>query len=320
MIFVPPPASFSTAMSCPSRLAHPAPAPDTTAWRVLDGRSLAGAQFETRVDNFAGHWLVQTRDVDFPDELRGLCGRIDGVKSLWWKRLSRDEKGRAGEAPQWIEGEKLSGRFAVTEHGVRYLADFGAGYSQGIFLDQRLNRAWVRERCSDGDRVLNTFAYTGAFSVVSALGGAVTTTLDLSNPYLQWARDNFAGNDIDSGEHYFCRGDALEWMARFARQGRRFRGVILDPPSFSRTGKGKAFSVTSDYVELVRLAGQVLEPDDGWLLACCNHHDLREWKFSEQVAEGLDLAGCRVRDLEMAAMPGEFGADDYLKSCRVVVG
>ena len=305
---------------CPTHAAHPAPAPATDAYRVLDGRHLGRQHFETRVDNFDGHWLVQTRDVEFPEELRGATDRSDAVKSLWWKRLSRDEEGRSKAAPQWIEGERVDERFVVREHGIRYWVDFAAGYSQGIFLDQRLNRAWVRDQCRSGDRVLNTFAYTGAFSIAAALGGAVTTTLDLSNPYLQWSRDNFQLNALDVAGHYFCRGDAMEWLARFAKQGRTFCGVILDPPSFSRTKKGKAFSVARDYTELARLAGRVIDPHGGWLLACCNHHDLPEWKFSEQVAEGLDLAGCRIADLEMAGMPPEFAADDYLKSCRVVVG
>ena len=122
-------------MACPTQSARPAPNPETTAWRVLDGHDLEVRQFETRVDNFDGHWLVQTRDVEFPEELRGATERSETVKSLWWKRLSRDEKGRTSEAPEWIEGEKVDGRFSVTEHGARYRVDFAAGYSQGIFLD-----------------------------------------------------------------------------------------------------------------------------------------------------------------------------------------
>jgi len=210
-------------------------------------------------------------------------------------------------------------RFVVMEHGGRYWIDFDSGYSQGIFLDQRLNRQWVRERCNAGDRVLNTFAYTGAFSIVAALGGAVTTTLDLSNPYLNWSRNNFAANDLDSEAHYFCRGDAMEWLGRFARQGRTFQGVVLDPPSFSRTPKGKAFSVVRDYADLTKLAARVVEPG-GWLLACCNHHELAAEHFSDQVTEGLGRARRSIRKLSMAPMPPEFAADEYLKSCRVVVG
>jgi len=91
-------------MNGPELSARPAPAADTTAWRILDGGDLEIRQVETRVDNFDGHWLVQTRDVDFPESLRGVTQRSSEVKSLWWKKLDRDERGK--QAPQWIEGER----------------------------------------------------------------------------------------------------------------------------------------------------------------------------------------------------------------------
>ena len=77
-------------------------------------------------------------------------------------------------------------------------------------------------------KVLNTFAYTGAFSVYAALGGAQTTTLDLAQPCLEWARENFRLNGMDPAGQYFCKGDVLHWLERFARQGRTFHGIILD--------------------------------------------------------------------------------------------
>lgn len=80
------------------------------------------------------------------------------------------------------------------------------GYSQGIFLDQRDHRRQVRERSAPGMRVLNTFAYTGAFSVYAALGGAQTTTLDLAQPCLDWARENFSLNGIDPAHPVFLQG------------------------------------------------------------------------------------------------------------------
>lgn len=113
------------------------------------------------------------------------------------------------------------------------------GYSQGIFLDQRDHRRQVRERSAPGMRVLNTFAYTGAFSVYAALGGAQTTTLDLAQPCLDWARENFSLNGIDPATQYFCKGDVRRWLERFSRQGRTFHGIILDPPpSPGMTGEG----------------------------------------------------------------------------------
>ena len=125
-----------------------------------------------------------------------------------------------------------------------------AGYSQGLFLDQRGNRRRVRERVCAGERVLNCFSYTCGFSVAAAMGGAITTSLDLPGPYLDWGKRNFTHNGMDPSDHYFCKGDAMHWLQRFAKQGRRFQGVILDPPTFSRSADG-VFRAGKDYARLV---------------------------------------------------------------------
>ena len=108
------------------------PNEQTTAGRVLHGSAIDRS--DVRVDSFDGHWLVQTRDGEFPEELRGITPRL--ARSLWWKKLDKETK----NSPEWIEGEQVEQRFSVSENGMSFEIDFGAGYSQGLFLDQRLNR------------------------------------------------------------------------------------------------------------------------------------------------------------------------------------
>jgi len=128
------------------------------------------------IDDFAGRWLVQTRERGFPEWLRG----IEGPRAVYWKQV-----GERKAAPARIEGEEAGEPFEAMENGMRFLIDFRAGYSQGIFLDQRENRAETRRRAR-GLRVLNCFAYTCAFGVAAALGGAETVNIDLSKRYLEW--------------------------------------------------------------------------------------------------------------------------------------
>jgi len=281
------------------------PNEQTTTGRVLHGSAI-GRQ-DVRVDNFDGHWLVQTRDGEFPGELRDITPRL--ARSVWWKKLDKDAKG----TPEWIEGEKFTEPFPVTENNTKYLIDFTAGYSQGLFLDQRSNREKLLDKIQPGDRVLNCFAYTCSFSVVTALADGISTSMDLSSRYLEWGKKNFHLNQIDPDAHYFCKGDVMEWLKRFAKQGRTFRGIILDPPTFSRNGK-KVFKVESDYTELVRLATAVLDENGGWLLCSTNHHNLDPWQFEPMLSEGVDLAGRYVKKVENTQMPPEFEGDDYLKS------
>ncbi|MEM6280467.1 MAG: class I SAM-dependent methyltransferase, partial [Verrucomicrobiota bacterium] len=196
--------------------------------------------------------------------------------------------------------------------------DFASGYSSGIFLDQRINRKWVGEVSRSGQRILNTFAYTGAFSVMAAKAGATTTTVDLSKTYLNWGWENFEANGLDPDEHFGVKGDAIEWLGAFAKKGRTFHGIVLDPPTFSRSGKS-TFRTDSNYADLARLAAVLLEPG-GWLLCCANTHRLPLSQFEKDVLSGVRLAGGSVSSVDSVPMPSEFHGDDYLKSLRVVVG
>tara|TARA_R110002096_G_scaffold119495_3_gene258956 strand:- start:1040 stop:1930 length:891 start_codon:yes stop_codon:yes gene_type:complete len=283
------------------------PGPDTTAWRILhDVR--AGVW----VDHFDGRWLVQTEAGRFPEYLKELA--VGVAKSIYWR--PRDKA--ASTAPEHIWGERVTERFLVKENGAQFWIDFEAGYSSGIFLDQRLNRRKVAEAAREGQRVLNTFAYSGGFSVMAAKGGAQTTTADLSKTYLNWTWDNFRANELDPDQHFGVKGDAFEWLRTFSRQGRTFHGIILDPPTFSRSGK-KTFRTDSDYAELSALAVSALEPG-GWLLCCANTHRLSPSQFEKDVLSGISQRRRDVVSVESLPMPREFRGDDYLKSLWVVVG
>jgi 23S rRNA (cytosine1962-C5)-methyltransferase len=286
---------------------HPQPSPDTTAWRIIHD-----VENGVWVDHFDGRWMVQTRTGRFPDELVELA---DGIAtSIYWRPRDLD----AATEPSHRWGEPVTEPFTILENGALFRIDFSAGYSPGIFLDQRENRFMVNHLSSKGQKVLNAFAYTGAFSVMAALGGAETTTLDLSKTYLDWTWENFALNGLEREEHHGVKGNAFEWMASFARQGREFDGVILDPPTFSRHKK-KTFRTDRDYASLAGLAAKITKRG-GWLLCCANTHRLRFRDYQRQVEEGIRGAGRNVSHLEKKPMPPEFNGDDYLKSLRVDVG
>lgn len=275
---------------------------ETDALRLIDGAGdgLPGLILE----EFAGRWLVSTADSrPLPAWLMPWLEATG--RSCYHKRLDQHEK----LSPEWLCGELVDGAFPIRECGVVYEASFSSGYSQGIFLDQRDNRAEVRRRVGPGMRVLNTFAYTGAFSVCAALGGAETTTLDLSQPYLDWAKRNFSLNGIDPETHHFCKGDTFHWLRRFAKQGRKFDGVVLDPPTFSRDDRGRVFRVERDFGDLAALAAKVIAPG-GWILCSTNFRRITPGEFERQLlgkVSGRFKASHRI-------MPGDFTDVPYLKT------
>ena len=287
----------------------------TNAVRLVDGGGDGVPGFA--LEDYAGRWMVMTPGgeigVGVKDWLKA-SGR-----SVYWKRLDRHQK----ESPMHLYGvEAVStqdglktdwGRmpelrsFPIRENGLEFEVSFESGYSQGIFLDQRLNRAEVTRRMSGGEKLLNLFSYTGGFSVAGAKAGAETTTLDLSSPYLEWAKRNFRHNGMDDTKHFFCKGDAFHWLKRFAKQGRKFNGIVIDPPTFSRDDKGKVFRVEKDFGELAALAAKVLAKG-GWMLCCTNYRGISENEFMKMIAMP-NMAG--------VGMPEDFPDEPYLKSVWV---
>lgn len=270
---------------------------DSDAYRVSDGVEWRGVFIDTLADRL----LVSLRDVALPRDLEQQLRTLG--RPVYLKHLERDDKA----APQQIAGEPAEARFTIRENGVAYLMDMAAGYSQGIFLDQRENRARLRRADLRGKTLLNTFSYTGAFSVCAALAGATTTTLDLAQPCLTWCKENFELNGLNPAEHYFCKGDVLHWLDRFAKQGRRFDTIVLDPPTFSRDAKGNVWRVERDYGKLVAKAAACLAPQ-GQMLCSTNCRKLTPAAFRAQVSAGIP--GARLTSVPM---PPDFNGEQYLK-------
>ena len=286
----------------------------TDCLRLLDGAG-DGAVFDGLfIDDFAGRWLVSTtRPGQRPPEwLRD----VDGPTSIYWKALdSRDAHQRP---PIHWAGDVVDAPFAVRENSLAYRIDFQAGYSQGIFLDQRDNRQALRRRVGSGKTVLNLFAYTCAFSVAAAAGGARTASVDLSRRSLDWGKENFRLNGLDPSPgagHDFFAGDAFETLRRFARQGRRFDGAVLDPPTFSRDRKGKVFRVEDDFGALVALLAPLLAPG-GWMLCSSNARTLTAATFRRKIVDGLP-GGAGAWQLDPAPMPPDFTGEHYLQAAWV---
>jgi 23S rRNA (cytosine1962-C5)-methyltransferase len=178
------------------------------------------------------------------------------------------------EAPRLVLGDPDTNlQSTALERTLRYGIDFGAGYSVGLFIDQRENRRFVRGIAPRS--MLNCFAYTCSFSVAAATVGAKTVSIDLSKKSLLRGRENFALNSLPTNDHRFLADDVMEVLPRMTRKGERFDVIILDPPTFSRSHRGKAFQVEQDFEKLLLAALEVAERD-GRILLSTNCSSLRE--------------------------------------------
>ncbi len=288
----------------------------TDCFRWLDGAP-DGAR-DLRVERLGDVALVlKVEETAVPRELVAALLE-NGARAVVERVRPRDQRhGEAAEA-RTLAGTLPATRFPVREEGARYLVDLAASVtSTGLFLDQREARRRLALMDLRGKTVLNAFAHAGAFSVAAARAGAVTTSLDLSKKYLEWARENLALNDLDPATHDFIYGDAQEWLRRLAKKGRRFSVVILDPPSFSTAKKGKTWSAARDLGGLVALGLGCLEPG-GTLYVSTNMRDLPPKKFEAHVRSGFEAAGRKLERLELGTLPLDFrtapGEAPYLKS------
>ena len=198
------------------------------------------------------------------------------------------KKNEERETPKLLsggEGESL--QTVATENHLKFGIDFGAGYSAGLFVDQRENRRFVRQL--KPKRMLNCFAYTCAFSVAAAVAGAKTVNVDLSRKSLERARQNFALNDLSTDGHQFIADDVRPVLRRLARRGAKFDAIILDPPTFSRTKGGEAFHVEKDFEELIASALEVVDGGSKVLLST-NCETLSESALERMARYALKLS------------------------------
>jgi 23S rRNA (cytosine1962-C5)-methyltransferase len=204
------------------------------------------------------------------------------------------------------EGEQLCGarapdQFAVQEDQQRMLIWLNEGQATGLFLDQRDNRARLRADAKD-KRVLNLFCYTGSFTVAAAVGRAMgTISVDTSAHALKRTGENLALNGCEPGAHRLLKEDARKWLGRAVKRADRFDWIILDPPSFSRSGSD-SFSVAKDYAAMSRQALELLAPG-GQLLAVTNHRGTSGAGLNALLKEAAAASRRTVRRIELLPPP-----------------
>jgi 23S rRNA (cytosine1962-C5)-methyltransferase len=251
---------------------------NVTCYRLYD---LDLPEFPLAIDLYEDHVHVAEyrrnhtlTEAEHRDWLLASCACIAGVLDVPVANVHL--KQRAVIADRKDQYSRFAGkgeRMIVNENGVRFLVNLDDYLDTGLFLDHRPTRALVREK-SAGKDVLNLFAYTGSFSVYAALGKARSVhTVDLSNTYLDWARDNFALNKLDPGAYEFLAADVLAYLPTLPSTC--FDLIVCDPPTFSNSKKMQGvFDVQRDHPALLNQCLRLLR-EDGVLLFSTNSRRFR---------------------------------------------
>ncbi len=198
----------------------------------------------------------------------------------------------------------------VQEAGLKFQVNLSDYLDTGLFLDHRITRSRVRE-AAGGKNFLNLFAYTGAFSVYAAAGGAAkTTSVDLSQTYVQWAEDNLRLNGFTGPEHRLVCRDVQEFLDS-PHESEKYDLAIVDPPTFSNSKRlDHDWDVQNDFAPLLRKVITKMTPG-GVIYFSTNS---RRFKLDEKT-----LDGTAIREISKQTVPEDFRNKRIHRCWRMVV-
>jgi len=286
---------------------------NTTAFRVFNGEGdgIGGLT----IDYFDGYYLVTWYSIGIykfkEDILEALKSSVQ-YKGIYQKKRF-DAKGQyLDDADDFVCGNRTESPLIVKENGVNFAIYLDDGAMVGVFLDQREVRKTIRDKYAKGKTVLNTFSYTGAFSVFAALGAATkTTSVDLANRSRSKTQEQFSINDIDVEAQDIIVEDVFNYFKYAVRKKLSFDLVVLDPPSFARSKK-HTFSAAKDYVKLLKEAIQITNKG-GVIVASTNASNFDMRRFKDFIAKAFKELNGKYSIEETFSLPKDFRVNDKFR-------
>ncbi len=273
----------------------------TDCFRIY-GRDIK--EFPVAIDFYAGRFCVQyfssrSDDEEIPskykDEIIKALRSVFGAEEdlIYWRTRAKYKETR-----QYEKLEETKEFFPVFEYGVKFLINLSDYLDTGLFLDHRETRQMVASM-SKGKRVLNLFAYTCSFSVHAALAGATfTKSVDMSNTYCLWGRNNFNLNSLPAQNNPIERADCLKFLNEEIRSKTTYDIVVIDPPTISRSKKMEdLFDIQIDYLSLIEKALPLLSKD-GVIFFSTNS---RKFLFNTAY-----FKNCTIQDISSKTIPLDF--------------
>lgn len=192
----------------------------------------------------------------------------------------------------------------VHEQGLNFYVNLKDYLDTGLFLDHRITRNIIREK-SHNKNLLNLFCYTATVSVYAAQGGAITTTsVDLSNTYLDWAQKNFELNQINIQNHQFIQADCMRWLTNTQDT---YDLIFLDPPTFSNSKRMQdSFDIQKEHVFLIKQCMRLLS-QDGLLIFSTN---FKKFQMDREALQAFE-----IKDISAKTIPKDFARNAKIHYC-----
>ena len=282
---------------------------NTNCYRIYDADL---PEYNVAVDRYADYLVVQEYSApkDVPEhkakrrvqEVMMSLPQVTGISANnIILKVREQQKGKN-------QYQKVSQRkeiLEVFENGVKFQVNLYDYLDTGLFLDHRITRQLIQQKSKSKD-VLNLFAYTGSVSVHAALGGAKSvTTVDMSNTYIDWAKENFKINRL-TGAYEFIQADCLTWLNR---HNGKYDLIFIDPPSFSNSKRmDGTWDVQRDHVALLTDALTCLNPGGEIVFS----NNLRQFKLDEAAVREL---GLNINNISKQTIPEDFQRNPKIHHC-----
>lgn len=276
----------------------------TNAYRIFNGEGdgIGGIT----IDYYDGFYLIHWYSIgayQFKALVVKALESMPNMRGIYEKKRFKTAE-QMQNTQDYVLGEKAPEPLIVKENDVKFAVYLDEGPMVGFFLDQREVRKTLLKQYAKQKSVLNTFSYTGAFSIFAALGQAHTTSVDLANRSLVKTEEQFRINGIDPETQTIIVEDVFKYFKYAKRKKMQFDVVILDPPSFARSKK-KTFSAASNYVELLVDAIAITKPG-GMIVASTNHSGFDMKKFKKFIEAAFRETSKTYRIREEFTLPNDF--------------
>lgn len=226
------------------------------------------------IDWYAGHIVIgeYVRWQTGEDWLPEMAKAVGEALNLPPENVhTKQRRTKTEEGPRYSKMDSKNQRFTVKERDLQFWVNLDDFLDTGLYSDHRDTRVMVRNMVKDKD-FLNLFAYTGAFTCAAAAGGAkTTTTVDRSETYVDWIKDNLILNNLWSDKHTLIQSDVTRFLIKAHSDGVKFDVAFVDPPSFFQDNSRQvSFDINRDHPELLKNVLRVMRPG-GTVIFSTNH-------------------------------------------------
>lgn len=222
--------------------------------------------------------------------------RLTGIDKVYERSDVRNRLLEGLEPRAGFMSKQFATETVIDENGFKMKVDVANGQKTGYFLDQRENRACIKEYVKDA-LVLDCFTHTGSFSVHAAgYGAQKVVAVDISDTAIEMAKTNLELNDPQC-DCDLIEANVFDVLRSYEKDGTKFDVVILDPPAFTKS-RSSVESAVRGYKD-INLRGARILREGGYLItASCSHH-MKEDVFIDVVGSALEDVGRSARLVEV---------------------